>query len=142
MTFNLDDSLANLEPTARAIARQRVALVHAAQRRLGMEPRNDSQLTWKYGIGELKDDVPSAIASELMVVNSLFCDTGYGVVLEQAMSAIAEHLRQKYRLSWTTVWEVTRFYAPSMLKLHFAKQLPPLRIPLEHRQSECGIPAW
>jgi hypothetical protein len=124
MTFNLEDALANLDPAARTIARRRIGLVHAAQRRLGMEPRNDSQLTWKYGIGELEGDVPSAIASELVVVNRLFCDTGYGAVLEEAMSAIAEHLRQKYRLSWTAVWEVTRFYAPSMLKMHFAKQLP------------------
>ena len=125
MPFDLAKSLASVPEDQRPSVVQRLELVYAAQRRLGMEPRNDSQLTWKYAVGELEeDDVPSAIASELVIVDALYKNTEYGTIVEDTMREVADHIKKKYRLSWTDAWEITRFYVPSMLKLYCAKRIP------------------
>ncbi len=38
------------------------------------------------------------------------------------MREVAHHMKHKYRLSWTDAWEITRFYAPTMLKLYCIKE--------------------
>ena len=50
-TFDIVAALESL-PEDKKLAFERVQTVHAAQRLIGMEPRNDSQLTFKYAIGE------------------------------------------------------------------------------------------
>lgn len=119
MTFNIEDALASLPASEQSAVRRRVNLVHMAQRQKGMEPRKDSLLTWKFATGELDHDTPSAIANELAIVDHIYKSTSYGSIIEEAMRMMALELRQRYRLSWTTAWDVTRFYVPTMLKLHY-----------------------
>ena len=127
MPFDLANSLASLEEDRKAEVMQRLELVHAAQRRMGMEPRNDSQLTWNYAIGKLdEEDAPSTIANELFVVDNIFRTTNYSSIVEDVMREVAHHMKQKYRLTWTDAWEMTRFYAPTMLKLYCMKEAPQL----------------
>ena len=122
-TFNIHSALAQLSDAERNVAQQRINLIYAAQRQQGMEPRDDSILTYKYGIGELSDDVPSAIATELVLVDKICNKTMYCEVLQHVMRCIARCIRTKYQLNWTDAWEVTRFYVPSILKLYYHRQL-------------------
>ena len=122
-TFNIHTAPAQLTDAERNIAEQRINMIYAAQRQQGMEPRDDSILTYKYGIGELHDDVPSSIATELVLVDKICKNTMYCEVLQHVMRCIAQRLRKKHRLNWTDAWEVTRFYVPSMLKLYYYRQL-------------------
>ena len=122
MGFDLPQMIRSLPPDVRELAQQRMEWVHTAQRQLGMEPRNDSILTYKYAIGELEDDdVPSAIAKELVFVDRLYKQTSYGRILEDVLRGIADHIRRKYKLSWTDTWDITRFYGATMLKLYCAR---------------------
>ena len=100
---------------------QRVEWVHSAQRQYGMDPRNDSILTYKYAIGENEDDVPSAIAAELVFVDKLYKQTPYGRLLEDVLRGIADSMKRKYNLPWNETWEIVRFYGPTMLKLYCLK---------------------
>ena len=123
MPFDLAKSVTLLPEERQPRVKQRIELVVAAQRRLGMEPRNDSQLTWSYAIGALDDDhVPSAIANELLTVDLIFNTTPYATIIEDALREIAHHIKYKYKLSWTDTWDITRFYGPSMLKLYCYNQ--------------------
>lgn len=123
MPFDLTESIDALSPTRRNVASERVAWVQSVQRQLGMEPRNDSLLTYKYAIGEVNDDdVPSTIAKELVFVDELYRTSNYGAILEEALRAIAEAMKRKYNLPWAETWEVVRFYGPTMIKLYCVRQ--------------------
>tara|TARA_B110000046_G_C12994526_1_gene399439 strand:- start:336 stop:836 length:501 start_codon:yes stop_codon:yes gene_type:complete len=126
MGFSVTRALQELEGEDRCIATRRVALVHAAQRRIGMEPRDDSRLTFNYSTGALTDeDVPSTIASELVIVHAIYEKTRYGALLKDVLDALALHIRKKYRIPWNDVWDVARFYGSCMLKLHCYEQMAP-----------------
>lgn len=123
--FSLHRALDELPVAERAVASHRVEMVHVAQRRLGMEPRDDSRLTYRYATNQLDgDDVPSAIANELYVVDQLYKATPYGQLLEDVLRELADFVRRKYKLGWSETWEIVRFYGPTMLKLHCAKRVP------------------
>ena len=122
MPFDLTEALNTLPATEREHVSNKIELVHNAQRRLGMEPRNDSQLTFNYACGLLEeDDVPSTIASELVIVDKIFKETEYAAIIEDVLREIAHHFKFKYNLSWSDTWEMVRFYGPTMLKLHCIK---------------------
>lgn len=123
MPFDINEALAKLSDNERAIAHQRIGLIHATQRQQGMEPRNDSILTYKYAAGELPDDVPSSIATELVIVNTICQQTNYCNILEHVMRHIAAVLKNKHQLNWTDAWIVARFYVPSMLKLYCFRKI-------------------
>ena len=122
MVFSLTSRLSQLPIEQREVASKRIEMIHNAQRRLGMEPRDDSQLTYNYAIGILNDDeVPSAIANELVVVDRIYRTTEYGTLVEDVLREIAAHIRRKYRLPWTTTWDIVRFYGPTLFKLYCIK---------------------
>lgn len=128
MVFSVNAAIENLPPEARENAIQKVELVHAAQRRLGMEPRDDSYLTFNYASGELdRDDssayVPSTIANELFIVDRIHKETTYSQILEDTMRELAHDIRTQYRLDWVTTWDIVRFYGPTLIKLHCFKRL-------------------
>ena len=120
-TFDLCAAIDAVPVNEQAVVRQRVNQIHAAQRLRGMEPRNDSVLTYKYGVGEI-EDVPSAIANELVVVDQIHKGTKYCELVEHVMRKIALSLKNMYNLTWTEAWAVTRMYGPSMLKLYCIKR--------------------
>ena len=120
--FNLHRELTKLSPDERKAAIHRIDMVHAAQRRLGMEPRTDSLLTFNFATRRLgSDDAPSAIANELFIVDAIHQNTEYPQLIEEVLREIAEFVRAKYKLDWTTTWEIVRFYGPTMLKLYCIK---------------------
>ena len=120
MGFDLIKSVNALPELERRAAWKRIASIHREQRELGMEPRNDSQLTFKYAIKEI-DDAPREIANELMVVDRIYNDTEYSAIIEDVLREIAHHIKRKYNLSWSDTWELVRFYGPTMLKLYCLK---------------------
>lgn len=124
MGFSVNAEVAKLSPSRKDEVTRRIDLVHAAQRRLGMDPRDDSMLTFNYANGVLDDDenlLPSTVANELFIVDRIHKTTNYARIIEDVMREVAEHVRNKYRLSWTDTWEIVRFYVPTMLKLHCAR---------------------
>lgn len=122
-TFDLAASLDALPLDEQVSARARVSQVHAAQRLQGMQPRNDSLLTFRYAVGEI-EDIPSAIANELVIVDKIHKNTRYCELIEHVMRIIAFKLKTKYNMTWTDAWTVTRFYVPSMLKFYCIKTTP------------------
>ena len=99
-------------------AQARMDAVHAAQRRLHMTPRSDSQLTRLFVDGHLGPDMtPEVVARELMATDFIYKNTLYGEVIEEYMRCVADALRATYGLTWTSTWTITRFYAPVALKL-------------------------
>lgn len=122
MPFDLTEAVKGLESDKLEVVQAKINLVHMAQRRLGMEPRNDSRLTYNFALGLLDhDDVPSSIASELFVVEQIFSTTNYSRIIEDVLREIAEYVKKKYQIPWTNAWEIVRFYGPTMLKLHCIK---------------------
>ena len=96
----------------------RVAEVHAAQRRIHMEPRADSRLTDLYARGALPDFMDAdVVARELLATDFLYKTTPYGDLIQGYMRRVADLLRERYDLSWTATWTIARFYAPTALKL-------------------------
>ena len=125
MKFNLSDAISALPETEQEEVRRRVELVHCLQRKYGMEPRDDSQLTLNYARGLLdEEDIPSSIANELVIVDAIHRLTPYPDLIEDVLREIAHHIRAKYRLNWRDTWEIVRFYGPTMLKLYCAKKEP------------------
>lgn len=121
MPFSLTNELQQLSAEAREAAMEKVDMVRAAQRARGMEPRDDSRLTYTYAMSD-GTELPSVIADELVMVDKIYQTTPYGRILEEVLREIANFVRSKYRLSWIDTWEVTRFYGPTMLKLYCLKR--------------------
>lgn len=122
MVFSVSIALNALSAEERRIAESRIREVIAAQEDIGMQPRDDSILTFNYGIG-IADGPPSAIASELVVVDRIHKTTPYPHIIEQVLREIANHVRHKYRIPWKETWDIVRFYGPTMLKLYCKKQI-------------------
>lgn len=100
--------------------RRRDAVV-CAQRRLGMSPRADSQLTNRYAAGtcDPEYDTAEAVAEELVVVHHIYMTTLYGDIIEEVMRQIARWLKRRYRrVTWTQIWQIVRVHVPTMLKVH------------------------
>jgi len=98
------------------VQNERLELLHKWQRFYNMEPRSDSRLTQLYVEGRLDWPV-SVVARELVATEFIFKNTLYGEVIEDFMRRVALTLRSMYKLSWTSTWEIVRFYAPIALKL-------------------------
>ena len=82
-----------------------------------MEPRNDSRLTEKFADGSI-DAPPDAIARELVATHFVYTNTLYGQVIEEFMRSVANRVyREHAGLTWSHVWDITKFYAPIALKL-------------------------
>lgn len=97
---------------------ERVAEVHAAQRNLHMEPREDSHLTALYAHGELPTHMTAeVVARELLATDFVYKTTPYGDVIAEYMRCVADYLRTAYDLTWPATWQIVRFYAPLALKL-------------------------
>ena len=91
--------------------------LHAWQRFYNMAPRSDSKLTERFLAGEVQWSVPE-VARELAATHFLHTQTCYGVVLEDFMRAMANHVRERHRgISWSATWELVCFYGPLALKL-------------------------
>lgn len=120
--FSITQKLQCLPEDKRERATQRIRQIHTAQQRIGMIPRDDSVLTFKYAIEDPEvDDVPSSIANELYIVDMLYQKTSYGRILEPALREIAAYVKRRYRIPWGDVWNIVRFFGPTMLKLYCAK---------------------
>lgn len=95
---------------------QRIACVHAWQRQLGMEPRDDSKLTQLYADGHVCMH-PAEVARELLATDYIYKHTLYGEVIEAFLRRLADRLRARHALTWTATWNIVRFYGPIALKL-------------------------
>ena len=90
--------------------------VHAFQRAYNMTPRSDSRLTELYAHGKTRLSARE-VARELMATHYIYKVTLYGESIEQYMRAVAQRIRDRYQISWSATWEVTRKFAPNALKL-------------------------
>ncbi|RPF81921.1 MAG: hypothetical protein CBC65_001625 [Rhodothermaceae bacterium TMED105] len=95
---------------------ERVRLVHEWQRYYKMEPRKDSKLTEMFASGNL-NMFPDQVARELMATDFIYKYTLYGELIEEFMRKVAGRLKCQYDLTWTSTWNIVRFYAPIGLKL-------------------------
>ena len=106
--------------------------VHTWQRFYNMEPRDDSRLTQLFADGATSM-AADEVARELMATEFLYRYTLYGDVIEDFMRDFADRVRAEWpRLTWTQVWDITRFYAPPALKLLClltSRQYIPNRLP-------------
>lgn len=117
MPFSVDSSIRDLTPTFQQRANHRMQELYAKQGELGMEPRDDSKLSFLYATGEIEDSV-EMVARELCSVDYIHKNTEYNTMIEEVMREIAGQCKKKYGLSWTDTWEIVRFYVPTMLKLY------------------------
>ena len=102
---------------------ERVRLVHEWQRYYKMEPRKDSKLTEMFASGNL-NMFPDQVARELMATDFIYKYTLYGELIEEFMRKVAGRLKCQYDLTWTSTWNIVRFYAPIGLKLICLLALP------------------
>lgn len=124
MPFQLEAALSELTPEAR----ERAAQVCAAQRARGMEPRDDSLLTFQFAAGTI-DGTADTIAAELVFVDRIYHETPYGECVEEVLRKVAAGLKQRHKLTWTETWTIVRFYGPTMLKLWCLLQKRPATPP-------------
>lgn len=106
------------------MASDRLQQVHDMQRAMGMEPRTDSRLTsqWVDGTANPVYKTATDVAHELVFVDHIYQTTLYGEVIEEAMRLIAQWVQTETRLPWGDTWQLVRWYAPTMLKLHFLRK--------------------
>ena len=124
MGFSITKELASIPIENRAMVESRLNEVRHRQLKLGMQPRDDSQLTFRFALGMLDaDETAATVANELIIVDALYKKTPYGDIIEDVLREIAHHVRKRYRLPWGDTWDIVRFYGPTMLKLHFAKSM-------------------
>lgn len=98
--------------------------IHNLQKKVGMQPRNDSRLTRQYAEGCADPEFVTIndVVHELYIVDAIFRTTLYGEVIEDVMRQVANEIRRRYRLTWTVAWDIVRFYVPTMLKLHMLRR--------------------
>lgn len=112
------------------------------QRFYNMEPRSDSQLTALYERGLLPGVSARKVARELVATHFIYQNTLYKELIEEYMRHVANRLRATYALSWTSTWQIVRFYAPVALKLHMviqtATRIPEFLCPQSSSVSESG----
>lgn len=98
--------------------------IHELQKKVGMNPREDSRLTRQYAEGCADPEFASVqdVVHELYIVDGIFRTTLYGEVIEDVMRRVADQLRERYRVTWTVAWDIVRFYVPTMLKLHMLRR--------------------
>lgn len=102
------------------LVRHRTETVHQALLSLGAEPRSDSELTAKYahGVADPTYVLPEDVAHTLFAVDFVYKRTLYPEIVSDAMRIVANRLKRQYEhLSWTAIWNVVRFYAPTALKV-------------------------
>lgn len=99
------------------IRKARVDAVHAWQRIYNMKPRADSKLTQLFAEGVLT--MPAGeVARELLATHYLYKFTLYGELQEDVFRLMANRLRAEHPgLSWTSTWNIVRFYGGMALKL-------------------------
>ena len=116
MPFNLSDHADKM--TEEQLSK--IDQVKEEQMKIGMQPRNDSILTYNYATGNVPEylNSPFIIAHELKIVDYIYKNTDYGSIIEDVMREIANFIKRKYRLDWNTTWEMVRFYVPDMLKMY------------------------
>lgn len=105
-----------------------------------MIPRNDSKLTILF-CEEKIDWSAQEVARELIATDFIFSNTLYGEVIADFMRQVAGYIKKRYtKLTWTQVWDITRFYAPVALKLICLSTsglaIPPCLPPCKLR---CGV---
>jgi len=115
-TTTMEDVFVDASTPTLTTAAERLVALHAWQRHYNMEPRTDSRLTQLYVDGELDWPV-DVVARELVATDFIFQNTLYGEVIQEFMRGVAYRLRSTCNLSWTSTWQIVRFYAPIALKL-------------------------
>lgn len=116
MGFDINEHINTLNEEQR----NRLQHVRDEQEALGMQYRNDSLLSFNYAIENVPDFMNDAktVAKELFIVDFIFKNTNYADIIEDVMREVASHVKFKYRVSWNTAWDITRFYVPDMLKMY------------------------
>jgi hypothetical protein len=95
----------------------RIDMVRAWQRHYGMEPRDDSRLTWLFADG-LVAMPADMVARELLATDYIYKRTLYGELIQSFLRRVADALRTEHpKLSWKATWDIVRFYGPIALKL-------------------------
>lgn len=79
--------------------------------------RCDSALASAFISGALNCDDPAAIARELKATDFIFTNSLYGELSDGFHKAVANKIKKQYRITWTSVWTITKFYARVALKL-------------------------
>ena len=120
MVFNIHDKMSELSEAELG----RVDEVRQMQIKFGMEPRDDSILTYRYAIGDVPDYLNSSesVAKELVIVDYIFKNSNYGQIIEEVMREVAGFIHFKHKLDWVSAWDITRFYVPDMLKMYMIKK--------------------
>lgn len=105
-------------------------------RHYNMVPRADSELCRLFAENRLSARA-DVVARELMATHFLYSQTLYGELSETYHRALANAVRKKYRLNWTSTWILVKFYGRVSLKLlmllrcgvAIPPQLPPPQLP-------------
>jgi hypothetical protein len=118
MTFSITP---NILSGMTSVHLERLRLLQEAQISLGMDPRNDSQLTLKFMRGEVEED-EHQVARWLFNADRIHKETSYSSILEESMREIASILKRDTGIPWKVVWDIVRFYAPPMLRLYCVRK--------------------
>lgn len=97
------------------IKSQRLNDLHFWQKQYNMQPRDDSYLTGLFVNGHI-DWPTDMVARELMCTDYIYKYTLYGEIIEEFMRCVAIHIKNEYNLSWTSTWNIVKFYGPIALK--------------------------
>ena len=114
--FDIYQKLSELPECIRKPTEDRINEVHEQQRRMGMTPRTDSELTWKYAMCDI-DDTSENVANELVFVDEIFKKTRYTLIEHDALRLLAHDIRRKYKLGWKDTWNIAARYGPTVLKM-------------------------
>lgn len=96
---------------------ERREMVRQWQKEYNMIPRNDSKLTEMFANGETGGMTAQEIARELVATDFIYKHTLYGETIEEFLRQVASRVKEEHNLSWTSTWNIVRFYGPIALKL-------------------------
>jgi hypothetical protein len=102
------------------IRAERWRALEAAFHSRGVAMRGDSRLTQRFADGTCDPTyvTPDDVVNTMCAVDFVYKHTLYGELVEETLRHVADGLHRMYpHVSWATLWDVVRNYAPLALKL-------------------------
>ena len=121
MVFSIAYELSKLDEPLRSNVSEQIQMVQSKQREKGMEPRDDSKLTFQFATNNT-DFSLDEITNELVLHDAIFRNTEYGDHIEELMRYFANYIVTNYKLHWGDTYKIVRTYVPQMYKLHCAQK--------------------
>ena len=128
--FSISKELVKCTEEQKAVLERRIESITTLQRKNGMEPRDDSLLTWTHvcqeeslscdavNVQKTYDTCATVVVKELLAVDYIYKNSDYKALLERTMRTAAANLVHEHGVQWGDAYALCRKYITPMMKLY------------------------